>query len=44
MLVGTLAKVNSVPCMCTTLSESGQRVDNWLQCLAYIERIFDAYS
>ena len=41
-MVRTLAKVNSVPCMCTTALRQG--LDDWLQCLAYIARIADAYS
>ena len=35
------SKVNTVPCMCT--STLGQRVDNWLHCLLYIEMITNAY-
>ena len=37
LMVRTLAKVNSVLCMCTTTL--GQQVDDWLQCLAMMEII-----
>ena len=41
-LLVVLTKINTIPCLCTTAL--GQRVDDWLQYLAYIERITDAYS
>ena len=36
-MIGTLAEVNTVPCICTAAISLGQRVDNWLHCLASIE-------
>ena len=46
LMVGTIfiAKVNTVLCMCTAALPLGQRVDDWLHSLAFIERITDAYS
>ena len=48
LVVGTIfnpSKVNTIPWMCCrSLSNLGQRVDDWLHTLVYIERIADAYS
>ena len=39
-----LAKVNTVPCMCTVALSLGQRVDDRLHSLTYVERKTGAYS
>ena len=38
-----LAKINTVPCICTVAPYLGKQVDNWLHSLIFVERITGAY-